>query len=107
MRFWSLDPLIVASRLIARDPNHTFRANRRTNEKRVQYELFRGCSRRFRLRRIVKLRFFASRAPREHGSWNFVSRPVHSTNLDLTSADGIWQTSVRPNHWYRWRTMKR
>src|ERR1700724_3096994 len=100
MRFWSRDSLIDTSGRLRETHKHTFRANRRTREKRVQYELFRGRSRRSRLRRIVKLRLLVSRASQEHGGWSFVSRADYSTNLDLTSADGIWHASVRPNHWY-------
>jgi hypothetical protein len=40
-------------------------------------------------------------------SETFVFRPVYSTNLDLTSADAVWRASVRPNHRYRWRAVKR
>src|ERR1700722_13916903 len=55
MRFWSLDPLIVASRLIARDPTQ-FSCQASVAEKRDSSRSFPGGS---GLRRIVKLRSFA------------------------------------------------
>src|SRR5580692_4696155 len=56
MRFWSLGPLIVTSRL---RHNHTFRANRRVAEKPRQHGVFRWLAKSAGLRRIVKLRLFA------------------------------------------------
>src|SRR5580692_1292104 len=59
MRFWSLDPLIVASRLIARDPTQLSCQLARRRKARQSMEFSGWFSESAGLRRIVKLRLFA------------------------------------------------